>query len=176
MDVRAKKEIRTSLLSILEVSLFLVVTTWFWYGPRVWMQEKSMQARNAIAYTAGVSLQDDKSILIDSAHKSGEYTFSIKNDTDDAKDILVSLIMDYNKKKQDECEILAYNKVQYYLTLEDEQNFTPKSLSISGNILATTLQPGEERHYLLKYFVDNDLDTSKYHFHSKAMLSSGQNL
>ncbi len=176
MDEREKKEIRMRFFSIVEFSLFLVITTWFWYGPRVSMQERSVMARNAVAYTAGVEFSDQGQVLIDRYHKSGEYWFSIKNSTNDPKDVLVSLTMDYNKIGKDACQALSYNKLNYYLSLEGEQDFTLKSLSISGNFLITTLQPGEERKYLLKYFVDNNLDTSVHHFHSKALLSSGANL
>ena len=165
-----------SIVSILEISLFLVVTTWFWFGPRVVMQEKGAIARSAVAYTTGVELSDKNQILIDSSHKDGEYQFSIKNNTKDKKDVLVSLMMDYNKIGKDDCKKLSYNKINYYLSLEDEQDLTLKSLSISGNILITTLQPGEVRHYSLNYFVDSNLDTTNDHFHAKALLSSGENL
>ncbi len=176
MSKGAKREIRYRIRSIVEVSLFLIVTTWFWYGPRIEMQKQSEMVRKTYAYMNGVDIENHNEIEIDNSRRKGEYTFTVRNNASDEKDVLVRLVLNYNKIKEDGCEALSYNRINYYLMKEGEEDTTLRSLSMSGDILVITLKPQEERKYVLKYFVDDDLDLDKNHFHSYAILSSGQNL
>lgn len=176
MELQAKRKIRMHIRNIIEISVFLVVTTWFWYGPRIQLQEKSALAREAYAYISGVELEDKNSILINEDKRSGEYIFTIKNNTNSSKEVLVKLGLDYNRITKDRCNTIDYNYVHYYLSPVGGFDLTERILSINGDILVTTLQPLEIREYSLKYFVHDDQKLSKKHFHTKAILSNGQNL
>lgn len=176
MSKRAKREIRYSIRNIIEVVIFLVVTTWFWYGPRIQMQKHSEMIRKTYAYMNGVDIENDNEIEINEKYSSGEYRFTIHNNTTEDKQILVTLVLNHNKIKEDHCETLSYNKIEYHLMEEGENDETLRTLSMSGDILVTTLKPQEERKYILKYFVDDNISLEGNHFHSYAILSSGQNL
>lgn len=176
MSLQAKRKIHMHIRNIIEISVFLVVTTWFWYGPRVWAQEKSALARKNYAYMSGVELDDFSSILINDNQRSGEYLFTIKNNTNRTKEVLVRLGLDYNTISKDRCTTIDYNYIHYYLSPVDDVDLTERILSINGDILVTTLQPLETREYSLKYFVQDDQKLAKKHFHTKAILSNGQNL
>ena len=176
MRKQERREVSYRIRNIIEVFVFLIVLTWFWYGPRAELQKRSVLARQSYAYISGVSIEDQGSILLDQNHDTGEYQFTIKNNTQDNKEVLVSLRLDHEKIGKDQCEVIAYNKVGYYLSQVGTTDLTERSLSINGDILVTTLQPQEEKHYSLKYFISNDTSLTKNHFHAKAMLSSGQNL
>lgn len=176
MTKDVKREIRYRLKNIMEVSLFLVVTTWFWYGPRVEWQEQKAMLQKSYAYMSGVNLKENNRVTIKEGHRQGEYQFTISNHTSSEKEILVSLVIDYDQVGKHRCLSLANPNIQYFLMREEEQDFTPRTLSIDGNILITTLQPQEERTYRLQYFVAEDLDLKNMHFHGHAILSNGQNL
>jgi len=176
MGKQARREISYRIRNIIEVFVFLIVSTWFWYGPRAELQKRSVLAREAYAYISGVSLVDQGNILLDQKHNTGEYQFTIKNNTLDTKEVLVSLCIDHEKIAKEQCDVIAYNKIGYYLSQVGTTDLTERSLSINGDILVTTLQPQEEKSYSLKYFISNDASLTKNHFHAKAMLSSGQNL
>lgn len=176
MSLQAKRKIRRHVRNIIEISVFLVVITWFWYGPRILLQEKSALAREAYAYMSGVELEDEASILMNGDKRSGEYFFTIKNNTNSSKEVLVKLGLDHSRIAKDQCDTIDYNYIHYYLSPVDGVDLTERILSINGDILVTTLQPLEIREYSLKYFVHDDQKLSKKHFHAKAILSNGQNL
>ncbi len=176
MSKRAKREIQYRVKNIIEISLFLIVTTWFWYGPRVQMQKRSELLRETYAYMSGLEIKNHNDIILNKENTRGDYSFTIRNNTKDKKDILVTLVMNHNKIKKDKCKMLSYNQVYYYLMREGEEDDTLRTLSMSGNILVSTLNPQEERKYILKYFVEDGIDLEKQHFHGYAILSSGQNL
>ena len=64
MRGQATKEIINHIKNIMEVMLFLIVSTWFWYGPRVELQKKSELARASYAYMSGVDIKDENRITL----------------------------------------------------------------------------------------------------------------
>ncbi len=64
MSKRAKREIQYRVKNIIEISLFLIVTTWFWYGPRVQMQKRSELLRETYAYMSGVEIKNHNDIIL----------------------------------------------------------------------------------------------------------------
>lgn len=175
MNKQAQREIRRSLMCILEVCLFLGVSTWFWYGPRKQLQKQTELVRKSYAYISGVELIDKKKISLDESQRQGKYTFTLKNNTSDHKEIIVSLVADNEKVEKEKCHTISNNRINYYLHQKEEQDNIRRSLSLSGNILMTTLKPQEEREYTLEYSCDNDINLKEKHFHAKAILASGKN-
>lgn len=175
MSKQAKREIRRSVICILEVCLFLGVSTWFWYGPREKLKKETERAKEAYVDISGIELKDKKGISLANNNKEGSYFFTLKNNTNEEKEVRVVLATDNNKVAEDDCKMLASNNLNYYLHQDSEQDHIKRTLSLSGNILLTTLKPQEERHYTLEYFLEEDIDLTKNHYHAKAVLASGKN-
>lgn len=176
MRGQATKEIINHIKNIMEVMLFLIVSTWFWYGPRVELQKKSELARASYAYMSGVDIKDENRITLNEENRVGTYQFKIKNNTSEEKNILVKIGQDHSITEKEECQTLSYNKINYYLSEENENDLTVRNLSINGDILVTTLQPQEEKNYTFKYFINNDINLKQNHFHGKAILSNSPNI
>ncbi len=171
-----KGEILYRLRNIAEISLFLVVATWFWYGPRVEIEKKNEVISKSYAYMSGTHIQNQGKILLSQNQLEGEFQFTIENNAENVKKVLVTIVDDYDEIGQDHCNKIANNKVHYYLMRKDKTNHLDRTLSLSGNILLTTLQPKEKRTYVMKYFVNKENITKDEHFHGKVILENGENL
>lgn len=176
MDKNTKGEIRYHLKNIIEVMLFLLVFTWIWYGPYQTFQKQTEKLRkNAISIT-GVSVEEQERIAINNENRSGKYQFTLKNNTNEKKEILAKITLDYNKIAEEKNKILSNNQINYYLMQKDEQDLTPRVLSMNGDILVTTLQPQEQRKYLLNYFIDKETDLDKKSFYGKVIVSNNKKI
>lgn len=176
MDEYTKGEIKYHLRNIVEVTFFLLISTWFWYGPRQNLQKQTEKMRKDYAYMGGIIVKDQDKILINQQNRSGKYIFTLKNNTSEKKEVLARIALNHNKVTEKKNKILANNQINYYLMQTNEQDLTPRVLSMNGDILVTTLQPQEEKEYQLNYFIDKETDLNKKVFYGNVIVSNSKKI
>lgn len=149
-------DIKKRIFSIIYLLVFLGVTTWFFYGPRKYLEYVAMNL-NKFYTSRDLELKSNKI-------KIGNNKFSIKNKTD--KEIQYVLVMnnDYSKLRSNKCKQMSNNYLSYHITdggLYDIE----RVLATDGIIYRGTLKSKEEKNFSLYITNDNEDTSEKYCFY-----------
>ncbi len=144
MREETKKEVKRRLISILETTCFLVLTTWYWFGIRT----KVTKAMGQVAESKNPIVN-----LIMTENKESPNQFSVYNNGSDEASYVVVVRGTSNDKL---CQLAENNYVNYQLTVDNEKQ-VERSLSLSGTIYQDNIKPTEKRNYQFEYEI-NDKD------------------
>lgn len=136
-----KKEIIDRLKSICYILIFLIVFTWFIFGPR----------EDLIYMTASInskkSSNNDIIILSDDTLNINDkkYQFKIKNKTNKSQIYELVLVSDFLQSTLNNCKIMSNNFLQYQLNDTSQKRIVP----LSGIIAENTIEPYEIKDFSL---------------------------
>lgn len=153
-----KKEIKSRIMSIVSVLLFLIVSTWFFYGPRKYLVYASMNLNKY--YTSNeLEIVNDGELEINKTND-----FIIKNKSNQEIHYQVVINNDYARVRSKNCKMLSNNYLSYHIKL-DEQYDIERVLSVDGIIYRGTLKPNEKKEFELEMKSKSDIDTNQYCFY-----------
>ncbi len=176
MDQNVKKEIISRIFSIVTTSLFLIVTTWFWFGPRVELAEARTLAAGQMA-SGNLELVDlSEPIKLENAYPMTDaqgsamepYRFEVINHDDQEVSFTIAFVNDVLTIEQEDCQVLGNNYLRY--TIEKDGAITPaRNLALSGDMYMDTLGPNETATYALRFWIDQNAgnEIMGTHFHAK---------
>lgn len=179
MEKEIKKEIISRIVSILSTSIFLIVTTWFWFGPRLELTEaKSAMTNQAISnltftdLSEGMKLENAYPVPDSIGEKIEPYKFQITNHDSIEVTFDITFVNDLLEVQKDNCKVLGNNYLRYTIKRNDDNYTTPRNLALDGTMYVDTLSPGETATYELKFWIDQNagneiMDT---HFHAKVSI------
>ena len=153
------KEIRGRVTSILVVTLFLVLSTLFFYIPKQNLLASSfsfLQMQRSFYVedlSSGILLHDAYPIEDKYGIKNEPYTFKVVNDS--KKEIKYKIIF----SNDEEIDNLLENKyLRYALSNIDDSNIEAKTLSDDGIILETTLKANSSQTFNFRMWLDYNSD------------------
>lgn len=147
------KEIKYRIKSIVEILLFLVVTTWYWFGPRENITANIMTSINDYQMSKKIEVKTDKKLQLDK-----DTIFTITNKTELVQNYEIIVMNDYRKIRKNNCDVLDNNYLKYKLNDYEEKN-----LSIEGIIYTGELKPNENKEFKLNISKDiNSTDKCYY--------------
>ncbi len=158
------KEIRKTIISIISVSLFLLVTTTFVYLPK---QETLLSSlaflQNQKRFymqdlSSGILLKDAVPVSDSKGLKNGPYTFKVVNNSNSK--IPYKIIFKNNKEKVSKTgrEVLP-NKYLRYTIKENNNNYIePLNLTDNGIIYETTIDANSSSTFEFKMWLDYNSD------------------
>lgn len=176
MAKEVKKEIISRIVSICSTILFLTVTTWFWFGPRLELTNASaVMASNTVSnlefidLSEGIKLENAYPVTDTFGMMVEPYRFQITNH--DSKEVTfdIAFVNDLLAITKDNCSVLSNNYLRYSIK-KNNNNYTPaRNLSLDGTMYVDTLGANETATYELKFWIDQNagneiMDT---HFHAK---------
>lgn len=143
------KEIIKRLKSILSVLIFLLVATWYWYGPR---EDLSYLATsmNKYYFKSNVKITTEEN---DIKLNNKNYTFKVTNQTNEIQHYEVIINNNYIKSRKNNCDLLQNNYIKYQLNIKNIK-IEDKNLSIDGIIYRGVLQPNETIDFEVKMKID----------------------
>lgn len=153
-----KKEIKSRILSIISVLLFLIVSTWFFYGPRKYLVYASMNL-NKYYTSSELEVINDGDLEINK-----ENDFTIKNKSNQEIRYQVVINNDYLKVRSNNCKMLSNNYLSYHIRLDDQYDIE-RVLSVDGIIYRGTLKPNEQKKFELEMKSKSDINTNEYCFY-----------
>lgn len=159
-----KKEIRSRILSIISVSLFLIIMTTFVYLPK---QENLLSSfaflqREQSFYmkelTSGILLHDAYPMQDSTALKNDPYSFQIINNTN--KTITYQIIFKNNeeKAKAKGKEVLPNHYLRYSLIENNNNLVEPTNLTDDGILYTATIKPNTTETYDFRMWLDFNAD------------------
>lgn len=181
MDQNVKKEIISRLISIATTLTFLIVVTWFWFGPRVKMTEAKANMAASIVQVSNLEFVDlSEGIHLENAYpisdtigKSMEpYRFQVTNHDQKDATFTIAFVNDLLEIEKDNCKILANNYLRYTIKKNEQEETPVRNLALDGSMYQDTLKSGETATYELRFWIDQNagneiMDT---HFHAKVSL------
>lgn len=180
MDNNVKKEIHSRLLSIATTLLFLIVTTWFWFGPRIKLTEAQsvMSGQTVISnlefvdLSAGIKLENAYPVTDQKGSSIEPYRFQVINHDNKEATFTISFVNDLLAIEQDKCKPLDNNYIRYTIKKNDEESTEPRNLALDGSMYQEILKPGEKATYSLKFWIDQNAgnEIMNTHFHGKVAL------
>ncbi len=140
------KEVKSRVKSIIEVLVFLIVMTAFWFGPR-----EELTA----GITANISdYYMNKTISVDTKEEisfSKNTEFKVINKTNQEQNYEIIIANDVRKSRRNNCRVLENNYVKYNLN-----SFEEKNLSVEGIIYTGVLKPNETKEFSIKLSLDEN--------------------
>ncbi len=144
MKNNMKKEIKSRLLSIAFVFIFLVVGTIFVYYPNKneLLSSFAFLQTNEKFYmedvTSGIRLAEAFPVIDEEGMENEPYIFKIVNDTNKAINYQLTFTNNIEKIKSQEAEPLANKYLRYSLDLEKANSLSDSGLIKTGTIPANT--------------------------------------
>ena len=158
MSESGKREIRKRLFYILCTFSFLVISTTIWYNYRDKMNiKRQIEKNNMLAMAEEISFKEYSStidvikvgkIKDSDAFNIKPYEFSIKNNSDKVGDYLIYF-------KDTDVNDISNNYIKYCIKKDDEEYSDIRNLAIDGKIYVDRLNPLEESHYSILYWIDS---------------------
>ena len=148
------KEVKRHIMSIVEVLVFLIVVTVYWFGPR-----EALTA-NIMANISDYQMNKKISVITDKELTFGKETnFTVTNKTNIEQNYEIIIMSDYKRIRKNKCNALENNYLKYKLNDYEEKN-----LSVEGIIYTGVLQPNEKKNFSIKIDLDNNsLDNTCYY-------------
>ena len=140
------REVKERIKSILSVLIFLIVTTWYWYGPRVVL---AYIAANSYQYSRDVEVLSKDTLNLN----DDEYKFKIYNKTNQVKNYEIIVANDYFAQRKEKCKLLSNNYLKYQLKLDNVYQES-RNLSSDGIIYRGQLEPNESKNFIVKIKID----------------------
>lgn len=179
MERNTKREIYSHLISIATTLLFLVVTTWFWFGPRIELSEaqsvmKGQEFINLqfIDLSEGIQLENAYPVTDQKGSSIDPYRFQIINHDQKEVTFTIGFVNDLLAIEKDHCKPLDNNYIRYTIKKNEEAFTDPRNLALDGSMYQETLQPGESATYSLKFWIDQNAgnEIMNTHFHGKVAI------
>ncbi len=177
MDKNIKKEIIKRIFSIVYTIIFLIVSTWFWFGPReeIVKAKEDYDKHTTFAKVLEFNSANDDFEIDQIAYsdiegmKSSAYDFSIKNNSRKNVKYLLFFLPDNNKITRDGCTNLPNNFIKYRIKKNNNEYSEVRSLSLDGKIYADDLEGNQKSDFSIQYWISNDNMeyVKKRHFHGK---------
>lgn len=139
------KEIKYRVKSIIEVLVFLLAATAYWFGPRESITTNIMSSINDYQMNKKITVKTDRTIEFDK-----KVNFTVTNKTDIVQNYEIIVVNDYKKTRKNNCTVLDNNYLKYKLNDYEEQN-----LSIEGIIYTGEIQPKEQKDFNINISKDN---------------------
>lgn len=176
MEKEVKQEIISRIVSICSTIIFLVVTTWFWFGPRVALTEaKSAMKGQSLSNLQLIDLSD--AIQLENAYPVPDnigsrvepYRFQVTNYDDQEVTFTIAFVQDLLAIQKDQCKVLGNHYIRYQIKKNEESYTNPRNLALDGSMYVDTLGPKESATYELKFWIDQDAgnEIMNTHFHAK---------
>lgn len=140
------REVKERIKSILSVLIFLIVTTWYWYGPR---EDLAYIAANTYKYSRDVEVLSKDTLNLN----DDEYKFKIYNKTNQVKNYEIIVANDYFAQRKEKCKLLSNNYLKYQLKLDNVYQES-RNLSSDGIIYRGQLEPNESKNFIVKIKID----------------------
>ena len=140
------REVKERIKSILSVLIFLIVTTWYWYGPR---EDLAYIAANTYKYSRDVEVLSKDTLNLN----DDEYKFKIYNKTNQVKKYEIIVANDYFAQRKEKCKLLSNNYLKYQLKLDNVYQES-RNLSSDGIIYRGQLEPNESKYFIVKIKID----------------------
>lgn len=144
---RMNNEIKERLKSIFSVLLFLVGTTWYWYGPR---QDLADMTANINRYNKEVSVNMNQDLKLD----NNFYEFTITNKTNQKQNYELIINNDYRLQRKNNCQSIQNNYLKYQL--KSNNNLVEQNLGIDGIIYRGVIEANETKEFSIKMSIDKD--------------------
>lgn len=157
-----KKEIRKRIQNILCISIFLILYTWFIFGPREELIYLTANINNQKTSQNDIIILNDQTLNIN----DHTYSFKIKNTTNEKKEYSLLLINDMTKSIMKECKVMSNNFIRYQLNKEEEK----KNLSLSGILYKEDINPYETKELSIKLSKSDQLK-EKYCYYPKLKIN-----
>lgn len=141
------KEIRKRLKSIIFTLLFLIISTWYWFGPR---KDLANMAINTYKYNREISIISNKNIKL-----NDNYEFKIQNKTNQTQNYQLILNNDYFKQRKANCKLLSNNYLKYQLN-DGKSIVEERNLSTDSVIYRGVLNPNETKDFSIIIKLDKD--------------------
>lgn len=181
MELNVKKEIISRITSIITTSLFLIVTTWFWFGPRIELteaqsqrQSKVMQYNNLefVDLSEGIKLENAYPVTDTKGSSMEPYQFQVTNHDKKEVTFTISFVDDLLAIKEDQCNTLENNYIRYTIQKNNTTKTPTRNLAIDGSMYVDTLPAGETATYALNFWIDQNAgnEIMNTHFHGKVAL------
>lgn len=143
------KEVKKRVLSIVSVLLFLIVSTWFFYGPRKYLVYASMNL-NKFYSSSELEIVNQKELV-----KNQKNSFILKNKSKEEIHYQITMNNDYQKVRNRDCKMLSNNYITYHIKSENQYDIE-RVLSMDGIIYRGSLKPKEERKFELEWDSSNE--------------------
>lgn len=147
------REIKYRIKSIIEILVFLIVTTVYWFGPREDITTNIMANISDYQMNKKIEIKTDKKLELD---KNTDFT--ITNKTTISQNYEIIVMNDYKKIRKNNCQTLENNYLKYKL-----DDYEEKNLSIEGIIYTGELQPNEQKKFKINISKDNDTKNGCYY-------------
>lgn len=150
-----KEEIKYRVKSIIEVLVFLIVMTAFWFGPRENIAADMSRSINDHYMNKRITVDTNKELTFDN-----KTNFTITNKMDVEQNYEIVIISDYKKMRKNNCTAIENNYLKYKLN-----DFEEKNLSVEGVIYTGILQPNEKKDFSINISLDtqNKLNDACYY-------------
>ena len=181
MDANVKKEIISRLISIATTLTFLIVVTWFWFGPRIEMTEAKANMSSSLSQVSNLEFIDlSKGIRLENAYPVPDsigqamepYRFQVINHDQKESTFTIAFVNDLLEIEKDNCKILANNYLRYTIQKNEQEQTPVRNLALDGSMYQDTLKPGESATYELRFWIDQNAgnEIMNTHFHAKVSL------
>lgn len=182
MTTFEKNEIRSRLFSICFTLMFLIGSTWLWFGPRAdavrqrkLIENKTYALAESLVFneiTPQIDVNSQKKVSDSESINLDAYEFSVKNNTNKDVEYLISFRHDLSKNENDNCRIIPNNYIKYRIKKNDEEYSDIRVLSLDGKIYVDNLKSKDTSVYSIQYWIDDNYDMEGInHFHSKITLT-----
>lgn len=179
MSKEIRSEIISRSLSIVSTLLFLVVSTWLWFGPS--QKLRNTQSTMAGSFIADLVFQDmSEGIHLTNAYPVRDevgqavdpYVFSITNRSTEPISYQIAFSNDKLAIQQDQCQILVNTYLRYIIQKDEQPYTTPVNLEADGVMYQDELQPGQSAVYRLKFWIDYEAgnEIMNTHFHGRVVV------
>ena len=158
-----KKEIKRSIIYLILVSTFLIVSTTCVYMPKHDKLLASVAFLNNIKnfymedLSDGVLLKNASPIKDEEGIKTNAYKFKVVNNSN--RNITYNIT--FKNKVEDESIRLANKYLRYTLSTSDE-NIIPNTLPEDNILLSVTIPPHSEQVYEFRMWLDYDCDNDAF--------------
>lgn len=127
--------------------LFLVVATWYWYGPR----EDLAVAANISKYTLNKDIEIKKAKDLELDNKDVDFTLINKTDKKQNYEIIIS--NDYKELRKENCKLVSNNYLKYQLKVDDTYQEI-RNLGIDGIVYRGVIDPNQSKDFSIKIAMD----------------------
>lgn len=141
-----KREVKYRVKSIVEVLVFLIVMTIFWFGPRQNLTADISASISDYYMNKTINIETDKELVFDK-----KTNFTITNKTDYEQNYEIVIVNDYKKLRKSNCKLLQNNYLKYSLNNYDEKN-----LSVEGVIYTGVLKAKEKKDFSINISLDRN--------------------
>lgn len=159
-----KKEVRSHIISIIGVSLFLIIMTVFVYLPK---QENLLSSLAFLQnqqnfymkdLSSGILLRDATPLKDEKAQENDPYRFEVVNNSNN--DITYQIIFRNNeeKAKAKGKEVLPNRYLRYNLISSDNTLVGPMTLSDDGVLYTTTIKANSSQIFEFRMWLDYNAD------------------